>query len=205
MKIKLNGNPFYRVTSQFGEIDSAHSTPHSGIDLGTGCNTPLYSPTDGIIERITDYGSQSIGKGIIIKTEDGDHLILGHLSDNSAVHIGQHIHKGDFLGLTGTTGRSTGCHLHVGLRDGETNKLINPERFFNDNDIVSNPPVPAPNITIAHDTAQTMSPGDLLHHAISSLSDTLMDMGLNCIYSISQLLSTHTLQTLLDTVLSLIS
>jgi murein DD-endopeptidase MepM/ murein hydrolase activator NlpD len=193
MEVKLNGNGFFRVTSHYQAIDSAHPTAHTGIDLAMKCGTELHSPTNGIIEKVVDYGSQNIGKGIIIKTEEGERLILGHLSDNSSVHVGQNVGVGDYLGLTGTTGNSTGCHLHIGLRDGSTNKFLNPDKYFNGQDPVK----------IAQDVKdsieQSMSAGEILQQALSKFSESLSDMGLNFI---SLLHDNHIVLQVLDTILS---
>src|SRR5690606_8831488 len=106
---------WYKLTSDFGDIDSAHSVPHNGIDLSMPIGTPIFSPTDGVVKNIVDYGDKNIGKGIIIETEDGSTLILGHLSDTTNVEVGQSVEFGDLLALSGNTGRSTGAHLHVGM------------------------------------------------------------------------------------------
>ena len=131
MKVKLNGNDFFSVTADFGVTDFIHKTPHTGIDLSMLEGTKLFSPTDGIISRIVDYGNENIGKGIIIKTKEGESLIMGHLSDTSNVSIGQRISEGQFLGLSGNTGLSTGGHLHLGLRDAN-GSFVNPDKFLSE-------------------------------------------------------------------------
>jgi hypothetical protein len=130
MRVKLNGNDYFDVSTPFGSTDSVHITPHSGIDLVMNTGTHLFSPTDGVVSRVVDYGHENIGKGLIIKTDDGESLIMGHLSDIK-VHIGETIHKGDFVALSGNTGHSTGAHLHLGLKDAH-NTFINPDKFLNE-------------------------------------------------------------------------
>lgn len=124
MKVKLNGNDFYEVTSQFGVTDFIHTTPHRGLDLAMSIGTPLNSPVDGVITKVVDFGSENIGKGIYIETEDHQKVIMGHLSDIKA-HVGQKVHEGDFVALSGSTGHSTGGHLHLGLKDANGN-FVNP-------------------------------------------------------------------------------
>jgi hypothetical protein len=131
LRVKLNGNDYFDVSAPFGSIDSVHKTGHTGIDLVMNTGTKLFSPTDGIVSRVVDYGNQNIGKGVIIRTDDGESLVLGHLSDTSPVHVGQHIHKGDFVGLSGNSGHSTGSHLHLGLVDSQ-GKFVNPDKFLNE-------------------------------------------------------------------------
>lgn len=132
MKVKLNGNSFFEVSSPFGSIDSVHKTSHTGIDLIMEEGTKLYSPVDGIVEKVVDYGSQNIGKGVIIRTNQGETVIMGHMSDTSATQVGEELSRGEFIGLSGDTGFSTGAHLHVGLKDINGN-FINPDKLLNDN------------------------------------------------------------------------
>jgi hypothetical protein len=177
MNILLNGNKFYEVTAGYHSIDSAHSVPHTGVDLAMKCGDHLNSPANGVVENIVDYGSQNIGKGIIIKTDDGEHLILGHLSDNSRVRIGDSVHVGDYIADTGSTGRSTGCHLHVGLRD--NHGFINPVKYFNGS---GGTPHYASTV---NDVVHATSPGELLYNAISSYADSLGSLGMNLVSSIN--------------------
>ncbi len=125
MKVKLNGNDWYDVTSEYGEVDSVHLTPHTGIDLSMPIGTEIYSPIDGIVEKIVDFGNNSIGRGIYIRTDDNKTMILGHLSDTE-VEVGQNIKSGDLLALSGNTGNSTGPHLHLGMKD-SSGSFINPD------------------------------------------------------------------------------
>jgi hypothetical protein len=116
MKVKLNGNDFFNVSSPFGSIDGVHSSPHTGLDLAMDIGTKLYSPTDGIVTKVVDYGSNNIGKGVYIETDDHQTVIMGHLSDIKA-QVGQKVQEGDFVAWSGSTGHSTGGHLHLGLKD----------------------------------------------------------------------------------------
>lgn len=129
MKVKLNGKEWYKVTSDFGNQDSAHSTDyHTGMDLSMESGTEIYSPIDGVVKDIVDYGDKSLGRGIFIETEDGNTMILGHLSDEK-VEIGQKISEGDLIALSGNTGNSTGAHLHIGFKD-ENGYFIDPDIYL---------------------------------------------------------------------------
>jgi hypothetical protein len=109
----------FRMSSKFGSLEEIRDHPHNGIDLAMPEGTTLRSIADGVIERITDYGSESIGKGVIIKLEDGSRAIYGHMSDID-VKVGEAIKAGEVIGLSGNTGHSTGAHLHFGLwKNGE--------------------------------------------------------------------------------------
>jgi hypothetical protein len=134
MKVKLNGNDFYEVTSLFGSIDSVHKTPHTGLDLAMNTGTQLFSPVDGVVKKIVDYGSENVGKGIFIETDDHRTVIMGHLSDFKVTE-GQRVHEGDLVALSGNTGHSTGSHLHLGLKDSDgsfisPNELVTSDSAF---------------------------------------------------------------------------
>lgn len=128
MKVKLNGNDFFDISTQFGVTDSWHKTAHKGIDLVMNSGTKLFSPADGIVSRIVDYGNENIGKGLIIKTDSGQSLIMGHLSGVN-VKVGQNIHEGDFVALSGNTGHSSGAHLHLGLQN-TNGDFVNPQSMI---------------------------------------------------------------------------
>jgi hypothetical protein len=106
----------FRLSTEYGVLTPVHDTPHTGIDIAMPEGTTLRSVADGIVEKVVDYGSQNIGKGVFVRHEDGSLGIYGHMS-NIQVHVGQHIQTGDVLGLSGNTGHSTGPHLHFGLKD----------------------------------------------------------------------------------------
>lgn len=104
-----------RITAGYGSIDSAHQTPHTGIDAAVPIGSPIYAPEGGIVSRVVDYGDTSLGKAVFVKTRAGYQYIFGHLSDNSVVHKGDRVFAGDLIGLSGSTGNSTGPHLHLGM------------------------------------------------------------------------------------------
>lgn len=108
------------LTSGFGMIEAVRKgKPHNGLDLAMPVGTKLRSIADGVVERVVDYGSQNLGKGVIIRMEDGTRHIYGHMHDVS-VKVGQKVHDGTLIGLSGNTGHSTGPHLHFGMwKDGE--------------------------------------------------------------------------------------
>lgn len=127
MKVKLNGNNWYEVTSDFGEISNIHPNGHNGIDLAMPIGTKIYSPVDGIVEKIVDFGNDNIGRGIYLKTHNNT-MIFGHLSDIE-VRPGEEISAGELIGISGNTGHSTGPHLHIGLKDA-TGKFVDPDRYL---------------------------------------------------------------------------
>lgn len=103
---------FYPISAGFGSVDSVHKVPHKGVDIALPSGTPLHALADGIVSRVNDEGIKSFGKSLRLKTTDGTEVIYGHLSEFKA-HIGQHVHAGDVIALSGNTGYSTGDHLHL--------------------------------------------------------------------------------------------
>lgn len=110
----------FRLTSEFGMVEAIRGgRPHTGIDFAMLEGTELRAIGDSIVERVVDYGGENIGKGVILKLEDGTRAIYGHMSDID-VQQGAVLKAGDLLGESGNTGLSSGPHLHFGLwKDGE--------------------------------------------------------------------------------------
>jgi murein DD-endopeptidase MepM/ murein hydrolase activator NlpD len=94
---------------------------HDGTDFGGGCGTPIHAAASGVItDRYYNggYGNRLfLNNGII----HGSAIttVYNHLSRYN-VRVGQHVRKGQVIGYVGTTGYSTGCHLHFMVyRDGQ--------------------------------------------------------------------------------------
>ena len=108
----------------FGPVVLANR--YDGIDLAGHFGTPIYATADGIVLRA---GWNSGGYGNLVQLEHGKGLETryGHLSQ-ILVHDGQRVHRGDLIALVGSTGRSTGSHLHYEVRiDG---RAVNPMPFL---------------------------------------------------------------------------
>jgi len=106
---------------------------HSGIDFSGPAGTPIYAPADGIVRKAgpaTGYGllvELEHGRGISTKNfKPTDYVTrYGHLS-RLAVQTNRFIQRGELLGYTGNTGRSTGSHLHYEIHVNK--RPINPWR-----------------------------------------------------------------------------
>lgn len=109
MITKINGVP---ITTQFHAIDHIHLHTHQGIDLAIPLNTPIPSFSDGIVTSLTNEGNASFGKAVHLHMSNGNNVIYGHLNQFN-VRVGEKIHQGDVIGLSGSTGHSTGPHLHI--------------------------------------------------------------------------------------------
>lgn len=86
---------------------------HAGIDLAAPTGTPVYATADGVVSRADWYSSY----GLYISVEHGASMQTryAHLS-RLAVAAGDNVKKGDLIGYVGSTGRSTGPHLHYEVR-----------------------------------------------------------------------------------------
>ncbi len=107
------GYPVYgRITSHLGWRKNPFGRGyefHSGIDIEAPYGSKVISTADGVVEFANNHGSY--GKAVIIKHPSGYYTLYGHLS-NIWVEVGQKVKAGDVIGLVGSTGRSTGPHLH---------------------------------------------------------------------------------------------
>ncbi|MFF1821563.1 peptidoglycan DD-metalloendopeptidase family protein [Kribbella sp. NPDC058245] len=102
---------------------------HDGTDFGAGCGTPIRAAASG---RVTDkyynggYGNRLfVSHGVI----DGSSIttVYNHLSRYKA-RVGEHVTRGEIIGYVGTTGYSTGCHLHFMVyQDGH---VVNPMKWL---------------------------------------------------------------------------
>lgn len=103
----------FRISSPYGVLEEIRNgRTHTGVDLAMPSGTELHSIADGTIERIIH--DDRIGNGLLVRADNGDVHIYGHLNKIS-VHTGEHVNRGELLGLSGNTGHSTGPHLHFGL------------------------------------------------------------------------------------------
>ena len=105
---------------------------HAGIDLSGPVGTPIYATADGVISTA---GWNSGGYGNLVKVDHGRGIETryGHLS-SMTVTPGQRVVRGQLIGRMGSTGRSTGSHLHYEVRiDG---RAVNPVPFMKSTDYV---------------------------------------------------------------------
>lgn len=83
---------------------------HTGEDMGATMGTPIYAPVGGVVETATPNGG-AYGNQIVLNHGAGEESMYGHLS-GMTVQPGDKVKKGDLIGYVGSTGRSTGPHLH---------------------------------------------------------------------------------------------
>lgn len=121
-----------RLTSGFGMRTHpvlGRRKAHKGIDLAAPTGTPVYATADGVITRADWFSSY----GLYISIDHSAELETryAHLS-KLAVEEGERVEKGDLIGYVGSTGRSTGPHLHYEVRiDGEA---VDPRPYMVESD-----------------------------------------------------------------------
>ena len=112
-----------RITSSYGRrnISVGGNTFHRGIDIGAATNTPVVAAKGG---RVTQAGWLGVyGYAVYLDHTDGSQTRYGHLS-RIAVPEGSTVRQGDVIGRVGSSGASTGPHLHFELREG--GRTVNP-------------------------------------------------------------------------------
>lgn len=126
-------NPFdkFRITSPYGEredpITGKKGVFHTGVDIALpGAKSPVQAFWGGAVVFVyadyqTDKGARTRGTGLgnygnVVVLDDGTHYhIYAHLTA-PVVKVGETVQKGQQIGIEGTTGRSTGEHLHFEIR-----------------------------------------------------------------------------------------
>lgn len=117
----LKGN--YRITGRFEKrtpmyINGVWTLPfHYGVDWGAPTGTPIYAVADGTV-RTVSWDSSGYGGGwrIIINHSDGWSSHYLHMRSQSTLKNGQRVKAGGLVGYVGSTGLSTGAHLHFELQ-----------------------------------------------------------------------------------------
>lgn len=134
-KIETITEDFVKKTIQFslpvegGYISSHYGYRgkefHTGTDIPRPCNTEIYASAAGTVSKAEWCGGY--GRLIVIDHEDGYQTYYAHCNNYNVI-AGQEVEQGDIIGYVGTSGRSTGYHLHFEIRqNGET---LNPEKII---------------------------------------------------------------------------
>lgn len=121
------------ISSQYGwRINPVtHSRQfHTGVDLaGMGCGATIYAAHSGVVTYAGWYGSW----GYYVEVNHGDGTGTGYAhiqAGQIAVHIGQQVSPGQPIARVGSTGQSTGCHLHYIVRVNGNRDITNPVPFM---------------------------------------------------------------------------
>lgn len=110
-----------RITDVFGPrpvicgSEGCSGGTHYGTDIGTGCYSPIYAAHGGTVEYAGRYGTY--GNFVLINHGGGVQTGYAHIRDGGIfVGVGQEVSVGQNIASSGTTGASTGCHLHFEVR-----------------------------------------------------------------------------------------
>lgn len=118
LPVRVRSMDDFKVSSGFGLRwhpirEKLHN--HSGIDLPRPLDTPVYATADGIVDKIV-WQPEGLGLAIYLRHASGYTTVYGHLG-HCMVRHGQPIERGSEIGLVGSTGMSTGPHLHYSVLD----------------------------------------------------------------------------------------
>jgi len=118
----------FRFTSGFGyrrDPKGGGTRMHSGTDFAGSQGTPIHSTADGVVKKSGWH--QGYGNTVIIQHDFGIETLYAHMS---RIHVreGQTVSRGARIGDMGTTGRSTGVHLHYEVR--VNGKAVNPMTYI---------------------------------------------------------------------------
>lgn len=102
---------------------------HDGTDFGAGCGAPIRAPRDGVVAEA--YYNAGYGNRLMLDHGNvgGNYITTGYNhAQYYTVSVGQHVSAGQIIGYVGTTGYSTGCHLHLMVWKNGT--VVNPMSVF---------------------------------------------------------------------------
>lgn len=120
------------ITSVYGFSSQYGSRFHKGVDLGANCGTNMYAAASGTVVYAAYGWNGGYGNYIIIEHANGLRTAYGHIEAGGiAVSTGQNVAAGSKIARVGTTGNSTGCHLHFEVRPGGWN-TTDPVQFMAD-------------------------------------------------------------------------
>ena len=115
----------YTITSRVGGRRlSGNYENHPGLDIAIATGTAIKASAGGIVTKAGWYGGY--GKCIIIQSTSNLNIIYGHCSAIN-VSVGQRVAQGQIIGKVGSTGYSTGPHLHFEIR--YNGKVVNPQNY----------------------------------------------------------------------------
>ncbi|MBI4122719.1 MAG: peptidoglycan DD-metalloendopeptidase family protein, partial [Parcubacteria group bacterium] len=100
----------YGPTSATGFINDGYQF-HNGVDIAASFGSPVRAARDGTVVGVGDLGRWAYGRWVAVEHDNGLTTLYAHLS-LAAARLGQVVRRGDIIGYEGSTGFSTGPHLH---------------------------------------------------------------------------------------------
>lgn len=125
----ISNKDLKRVASGFGyRIDPIYKTVkrHAGLDFSAPQGTPIYATADGVV-RLAGNTGNGYGNHVIINHGYGYETLYGH-QYRIKVKVGQRVKRGELIGWVGSTGKSTGPHVHYEVRKNKHH--MDPVYFF---------------------------------------------------------------------------
>lgn len=122
---------YHKLSSEFGP---RNGSSHDGVDFPAPTGTPIKAVAPGKVYFTGgEDNGKSYGYNVRIENETGEHVIYAHMSKISAV-IGQQVKAGDIIGYVGSTGNSTGPHLHLEVSVPPSYKLVDPMTYYEESE-----------------------------------------------------------------------
>ena len=125
----ISNKQLSRIASGFGfRIDPIYKTrkSHMGLDFAAPSGTPIYATADGIV-KFSGFSTSGYGNHVIINHGFGYETLYGHMVRVGATQ-GQQVKRGQVIGYVGSTGKSTGPHLHYEVH--KSGVQLDPINFF---------------------------------------------------------------------------
>lgn len=125
----ISNKELERVASGFGyRIDPVYKIPkmHAGLDFTANTGTPIYATADGKV-KASGFNTGGYGNHVVIDHGFGYETLYGHMVRIKA-RVGQKVKRGEVIGWVGSTGKSTGPHLHYEVHKNGTR--LDPVYFF---------------------------------------------------------------------------
>jgi murein DD-endopeptidase MepM/ murein hydrolase activator NlpD len=94
-----------------GSITTTFGGHHNGLDIANAPWTPILAADGGVVS-FAGWNEHGLGYAVAIDHENGYETWYGHLAQAPSVEVGQRVSQGDWIGPMGSTGKSTGPHLH---------------------------------------------------------------------------------------------
>lgn len=113
------------ITSRFGDRESIRSFPHNGLDIAAPYGTKIKSATSGKVTTSGEVGSY--GNLVVVDCGNGVQIYYGHCS-KLLVNVGDKVNAGDIIAEVGSTGNSTGNHLHFEIKINGVS--VNPQNYI---------------------------------------------------------------------------
>lgn len=126
MTYRYNPGPRFRPSSPYGRradpLAGEKNEFHAGQDFSAPAGTPIPAATPGRV--IYSGPNAGFGNAVVVKNNSGGYSLYGHMQDGERAALGQRVWAGDILGSVGSTGRSTGNHLHYSVIKDKAGKII---------------------------------------------------------------------------------